>query len=369
MVCNILPMGQVILQVDILRRGNDLGQDHNNEGQLILDSPADPFTPDSAGPLEPLVSAEHLSPASPPKPPLSGLDKHPDEEAYQELPHGSQEASTTIEAETNARVGRANSARSPSVVRRIEPERPKDVTGATPRNTGQRQYPFRRRRPPSDAGSMQTMVAVVIPASKGPRDKRRRSQAGPDRHPHGHAVPAADQGESDTGSQHDPSDYSDDDYAANSSDASDSVKKPVSKRRKISSWSTVTTSCPSSSRHRSQPQIARAVKDRGRPKSKSQNMQLTNVSSPNIAAQTESCRWLSPEDISALVSAFTQKLLGYRRDPSPGPAPSADDEEAMTDTQSTSDSELRGKLGTKPSWWTRHDEERLIKMKAQGWRW
>ncbi|TPX21031.1 hypothetical protein DIZ76_016931 [Coccidioides immitis] len=107
MVCNILPMGQVILQVDILRRGNDLGQDHNNEGQLILDSPADPFTPDSAGPLEPLVSAEHLSPASPPKPPLSGLDKHPDEEAYQELPHGSQEASTTIEAETNARVGRA----------------------------------------------------------------------------------------------------------------------------------------------------------------------------------------------------------------------------------------------------------------------
>ncbi|KAK2796443.1 hypothetical protein FQN50_009554 [Emmonsiellopsis sp. PD_5] len=199
------------------------------------------------------------------------------------------------------------------------------------------------------------MVAVVVPPSsrrhhEGPATSKgyqykslpksmRQVSNNQDRNLPGSTTQNVDNNwsESGTSGTSEPSDNTDDAYTA-SSDNGDSVKQP-SKRRKLSSR----PSAPRSRRPRSRSGVAR-VRCRlsrvqpGAPQSSTRASHERCTHSRPVASggaeQTLDTQRLSPEDVSALVSALTEKLLNILRGSSTDAMRAADEGVAVVDTES-----------------------------------
>ncbi|KAK2809754.1 hypothetical protein FQN50_003599 [Emmonsiellopsis sp. PD_5] len=266
-------------------------------------------------------------------------------------------------------------------------------------DTGKPRSSFKEQCGRSDARPMETMVAVVVPASshchhedpatsKGYQSRRRVPQTrqhkgrpksmpevsnSQDCNLPGRTTQNVDDNWSESSTSR-PSDNTDDDYTT-SSDDGEPVKKP-SKRRKLSSRSSVTTSC----RLRPRSLVAGAIGHRRELKWQPRSVRSVAVTerstsltcaghAPPVADQTLSPRQLSPEDVSAVVSALTEKLLDILRGSSMDAMRAADEGVAVVDTESASDDETIGEQDRKRPRWTREDDERLKNLKTRGWRW
>ncbi|OAT14591.1 hypothetical protein BDBG_09553 [Blastomyces gilchristii SLH14081] len=254
-------------------------------------------------------------------------------------------------------------------------------------NAGRCQSPFTARHRGSDTGSMEPMVVVVVPAlSPGHRKgsaalKGKGSKCQSKQRPlrtrqqktlrksirqtlesRGRCSPGTptklcnDGGvESDTSGTSSPCGDSDEDYTAGSDD-SDSVIKPL-KRRKLSSQLAVTSPCRPQSRPQPRHWVAR-VCTRSSP-----------VVPGSSTGQTLGPQLLSPEDISALVSAFAQKLLELRRDSWTGAMDIMNAEVAGVVAERGSEDRRFGEPGIKRPRWTQEDDARLKDLKMRGWHW
>lgn len=303
----------------------------------------------------------------------------------------------------------AGSTRAVSVTHSTTPGQHNGKTHA--RGTGHRQFPFKGQHGQSDAGHtehMEHMVAVVVRASSRrhqedpatekyeskphdsrtrqlktrPKSKRQLSK-NQDRILSVSTAQSVgnNENESDANGMSNLSEGSDADYAASDDDSA----KRSSKRYKPSRSAVTTSRQPQS---RSRPRLARAVGDHLNIKRKPRSVRSVAVadrsassacadhkrcvhSSPVVppgTEQTSSSRLLSPEDISALVSAFAQKLLDLRRDSSTNTTRAAD-EVAVIVTESASEDERIGEPVRKRPRWTREDDAQLKDLKTRGWRW
>ncbi|EGC41932.1 conserved hypothetical protein [Histoplasma capsulatum var. duboisii H88] len=336
---------------------------------------------------------------------LLDLDGEMDETQNHEWLHGSLDAPIVIQAETGTK---NMSAAQRSSAFSVEPYQRKRKT--VTHNTAQSETAFPGPHRLSETEPMQPMVAVVVPSISRchredaathrlnesgqhvPVNRQQKTRPKPKRKalrkschiPLSPTPPADDNTELwDTISTSDPTDNSDGDYTASRLDSGDSVKQQ-SKRCKFSSRPAATMS----HRPQSPPRGARAVdyhRDVERAPCSVQSVAVTDRSASSTPAGYKSCtpscpvapthgfefehalnpRLLSPEDISALVSAFAQKLLDLRRDSS------TDTEHAVTHTESVSvDKDQRiVKPDRKRPRWTREEDERLKDLKTRGWRW
>ncbi|EQL29785.1 hypothetical protein BDFG_07628 [Blastomyces dermatitidis ATCC 26199] len=382
------------------KRNEDRCQEKTNEASPSLELFLGSITTQSASLAEPLTSNGKSNPlsASEEQPHLLELNREQDETLNQESPHGSQETEISTKSSTTAQWGSASSdenADSTSamlVAHSVKLDQHKGKTDADTYacSTGQCQSRFTGRCRRSDVGSkesMESMVAVVIPSishchredpekikgnesaqhdpgthQRNTRSKSKRKILIEDRHLPGSPTQPTDDnwGKWDITGTTDPSDDSDGDYTA-SSDGGDSVKQQ-SKRRKISSRSAATTSCRPQSR------------------SRAPHAWITNgahaavrwhppVAPAGGSEHTFSPRLLSPEDISALVSAFAQRLLDLRRNPSTDAERAMDGEVAEVDTESVDKDPGTAERDKKRSRWTQGEDERLKDLKTRGWRW
>ncbi|KMP10252.1 hypothetical protein CIRG_09933 [Coccidioides immitis RMSCC 2394] len=92
-----------------------------------------------------------------------------------------------------------------------------------------------------------------------------------------------------------------------------------------------------------------------------------------VTGQDFGQRRLSPEDVSAIVSATAAKLLEILRGSAVTSPPAVDQRMAVEPPQPSTGVETRAELvrkgKKKKARWTRQDDERLESMRARGWRW
>ncbi|KAL2366562.1 hypothetical protein RJZ56_000395 [Blastomyces dermatitidis] len=396
--------------IDFHKRNEDRCQEKTNEASPSLELFLGSITTQSASLAEPLTSNGKSNPlsASEEQPHLLELNREQDETLNQESPHGSQETEISTKSSTTAQWGSASSdenADSTSAMLvahsvKLDQHKGKTDADAYACNTGQCQSPFTGRYRRSDVGSMESMesmVAVVIPSishchredpekikgnesaehdpgthQRNTRSKSKRKILIEDRHlPGSPAQPTDDNwGKWDITGTTDPSDDSDGDYTA-SSDGGDSVKQQ-SKRRKISSRSAATTSCRPQSRSRGARAVGHHQEVKRAPRS-GRSVAATEHSISSTRVDHEWCTRCGPvapaEDISALVSAFAQRLLDLRRNPSTDAERAMDGEVAEVDTESVDKDPGTAELDKKRSRWTQGEDERLKDLKTRGWRW
>ncbi|QSS58214.1 hypothetical protein I7I51_07637 [Histoplasma capsulatum] len=408
--------------IDFQKRNEDRCQEKTNEASPSLELFVGSITTQSALLAEPLTSngKSNPLPASEKQPHLLELNREQDETLNQESPHGSQETEISSKSSTTAQGGSASSDENENadstsamlVAHSVKLDQQKGKTDAC--NTGKCQSPFTGRYRRSDVGSMESMesmVAVVIPSishrhredpekikgnesaqhDPGTHQRNTRSKSKckiliEDRHLTGSPAQPTDDnwGEWDITGTTDLSDDSDGDYTA-SSDGDDLVKQQ-SKRRKISSRSAATTSCRPQSRSRGARVVGHHREVKRAPRSgRSVAATEHSISSTRVdhewctrcgpvapaggSEHTFSPRLLSPEDISALVSAFAQRLLDLRKDPSTDAERAMDGGVADIDTESVDKDPRTAELDRKRSRWTQGEDERLKDLKTRGWRW
>ncbi|KAK2795041.1 hypothetical protein FQN50_009800 [Emmonsiellopsis sp. PD_5] len=257
----------------------------------------------------------------------------------------------------------------------------------------------------TDAGSMEFMVAVLVPAIshchqedtatlKGSKSKRhvawtrqrqtrrkskRQNLKSQDRRLPGSPMQPVDDdgGESDVSGTSDPSGDSDEDYTASSDDRLHCEQRRRSRRPR--SQSQVARAVGGHREIEREPRSVRSVAATERSVSSTsptreghqQCIRSSQVAPASGGAeQTLSPRLLSPQDISALVSAFAQKLLDLRRGSSMDAMRAADEVSRNPfDTECASDDETIGEPDMKRPRWTQEDDERLKDLKTRGWRW
>ncbi|KAG5295699.1 hypothetical protein I7I50_08549 [Histoplasma capsulatum G186AR] len=177
--------------------------------------------------LESLISdteSNHM-PALKVQPRLSELDQSHDETQNQEWPSSSRDTETGTEDESRDNGTFASSAEDVSSIHAMSLDHleKSDRHGKTNiSDVGQNQNPFKGRKRRSDPGSMQPLLAVVVPAIS------HHPPGDPASLPESTMLPVGDKGsESDTSSESNPSDH---DYVMSSGNDRDSVKELLLKR-------------------------------------------------------------------------------------------------------------------------------------------
>ncbi|EEH20215.1 hypothetical protein PABG_02474 [Paracoccidioides brasiliensis Pb03] len=400
---------------DILERNEDRGQEQNNETSTALEPFPGSIMIQPTLPPEPRTGDSESDPLPAPEQQirLLELDQEQDESQNQEWSYtpmamvaepGTKKISTAQGGFTSSSEI-ADSTCASLLAHSVESDQHKREADSC--NAGRCQSPFTARHRGSDTGSMEPMVAVVVPAlspshrkgsavlkGKGSkcqskqRPLRTRQQKAPRKsirqtlESHGHCSPGiptqlCNDGRvgSDTSGTSSPCGDSDEDYTAGSDD-SDSLLPPhvdlslslslgIGLRESLVIIERLSGSLARSVR-------SAAVTERSVSSTRAGSRQFTR-SSPVVpgssAGQTLGPRLLSPEDISSLVSAFAQKLLELRRDSWTGATDAMNDEVAGVVAERGGEDRRFGEPGIKRPRWTREDDARLKDLKMRGWHW